>query len=155
MSLPFSESSRPRNLFSDLAQTALSGSLGFVFMLTALSDAVAQAYRGPDGSDQLQKLLQELESAPKGSPGNILKGLDEQTTPYKVGDMWHYGPYKIKPEVFDLIQAISERNNFPLKIFLDIIARESSFRPNVKSDTGACGLVQFIPSTVRETVFKY
>lgn len=127
-------------------------------MLTSLSDALAQNYRAPDGSDMLQKLLQDLEKSPQGQPGgtgNILKGFDQNTTPYKVGNVWHYGAFRIKPDVFDMIQAISQRNNFPLKVFLDIIARESSFNKDAKSDTGACGLVQFIPKTLYETAHKY
>lgn len=145
---------------SDLAiKSAIASSMGFVFMLGGISEALAQAYKSPD-SHELTKFLEELERDPRAAPQgaeNFLKGFDEGSTPYlnKKTNIWHYGTHKIKPEVFDLIRSISTRNHFPLKIFLDIIARESSFKENAKSDTGACGLVQFMPATLYETILRH
>jgi hypothetical protein len=119
--------------------------------LVPVSQASAQTYSSGAGGDRIGDLIREFEqqkSHPlEGGGGRVLFKLMD-------GD-WQYGEFRIKAGIFNQIKAVSAAQNFPLRVMLDIIARESSFNPKAKNESGACGLIQFTPATLYETIYQH
>lgn len=116
----------------------------------AAAQARAQAPVAP-ASDPIGQWIRNHENQ---KPHALDSGNTKPLMKMKNGD-WQYGEHKIKGTIFDLIKAVSTENHFPLRLMLDIIARESGFNPNAQNESGACGLIQFMPTTLYEMVYKY
>lgn len=134
-----------------ILQTGVSGAaMTCAGLFGAAVQARAQTAPMPN-PDPIGEMINKFESI---KPHTLDGGGSKPLFKMKNGD-WQYGEHKIKGDIFNLIQTVSAENGFPLRLILDVIARESSFNPAAQNESGACGLIQFMPSTLYEMTYKY
>lgn len=114
--------------------------------------------QGSVGAYDRESITDLINSAVKDALGNSFGRPEARDIPFlsvRADGTIKYKDWTVPQEVYASNGLTAQIIPLPESYIFAVQSLESSFRPNVINEIGACGLSQFVPDTLAEKTFKY